>query len=60
MVHVFCECNKVKPIWSELCSMLDNKLYADYQFDNFEFMFGDANDMLLSFLFLCCKYYIYR
>ena len=40
--------------------MLNNKLHAEYQFDNFEFMFGVANDMLLSFLFLCCKYYIYR
>ena len=60
VVHVFCECDKVKPIWSELCSMLNNKLHAEYQFDNFEFMFGVANDMLLSYLFLCCKYYIYR
>ena len=46
VVHVFCECDKFKPIWSELCSMLNNKLHAEYQFDNFEFMFGVANDMI--------------
>ena len=42
VVHVFCECDKVKPIWSELCRMLNNKLHAEYQLDNFEFMFGVA------------------
>ena len=60
MVHVFCECEKVTPIWNELQDLINDKLQTDYNFDKFELMFGVTSDKFLSFLFLCCKFYIYR
>ncbi len=60
VVHVFCECEKVNPIWNELQDLINDKLQTDYNFDKFELMFGVTSDKFLSFLFLCCKFYIYR
>ena len=56
MLHVFCECEKVRPIWDEL---INDNLHADYTLDNFDLMFGVSDDSLVTFLTLCCKFYIY-
>ena len=60
MLHVFCECEKVRPIWDELLQLINDNLHADYTLDNFDLMFGVSDDSLVTFLILCCKFYIYR
>ena len=60
IVHVFCECDKVKPIWKDLLDLINNKLHENYSFDGFDLMFGVEDDVFFSFLILCCKYYIYK
>ena len=60
VVHVFCECDKIKPIWKDLLALINDKLHENYNFDGFNMMFGIEDDVLLSFLILCCKYYIYK
>ena len=60
VVHVFCNCNKIKPIWKDLIDLINDKLHADYNFDSFDMMFGIEDEVLLSFLILCCKFYIYK
>jgi len=32
----------------------------DYIFNNFDLMFGVLDDSFLTYIFLCCKFYIYR
>lgn len=56
----FCECEKVTTIWNNLQDLINDRLHADYNFNTFELMFGISNDKFLSYLFLCCKFYIYR
>ena len=60
VLHVFCECEKVRPLWDELLQLINDKLNADYLFDNFDLMFGVSDDSFVTFLILCCKFYIYR
>ena len=60
MLHVFCECEKVRPIWDELLQLINDNLHADYTLDNFDLMFGVSDDSLVTFLILCCKFYVYR
>jgi len=59
-VHIFCECDKVKPIWEALLNLINAKLHADYLFNNFDLMFGVLDDSFLTYIFLCAKFYIYR
>ena len=60
MLHVFCKCEKVRPIWDELLQLINDNLHAEYTLDNFDLMFGVSDDSLVTFLILCCKFYIYR
>ena len=50
----------VRPIWDELLQLINDNLHADYTLDNFDLMFGVSDDSLVTFLILCCKFYIYR
>lgn len=60
IIHLFYECEKVKPIWDDLISLINIKLHTDFQIDKCWVMFGDPDDNLLTFLVLCCKFFIYR
>ena len=60
IVHVFCECDKIKPISKDLLDLINDKLHENYNFDGFDMMFDIEDEVLLSFLVLCCKYYIYK
>ena len=61
--HVFCECDKVQPIWTilqDVINMINDKLHANYDFNYFDYMFGIPSDSFLSVLFSCCKFFIYK
>jgi len=58
--HVFCECDKVKPLWISLQNLVNSKLHSDYTFNHFEIMFGISYEPFLSYLILCCKFFIYK
>ena len=60
IIHVFCECDIVKPIWVALQNLINAKLHSDYDFNHFDYIFGISSDTFLTFLFLCCKFYIHR
>ena len=45
--------------WEELLQLINDNLHADYTLDNHDLMFGVSDDSLVTFLILCCKFYIY-
>ena len=58
IVHVFIECNVVKPIWDETISVINqksNKILIPSIFDK---MFGYQEDMFITYIFLVLKYYV--
>ena len=59
MVHLFCECDKVTPIWIDMLDVISQKCGKSVNVTNFEKMFGICSDKFLSYLFLLLKYYIY-
>ena len=59
IVHVFCECEHVKPIWADLVEIINDKHDMDFVLSNFEKIFGIFKDKFLSYLILCVKYFIY-
>ena len=63
-LHLFCECEKVSPLWDELCFLINNISGESFTFSNFEKMFGvtdlSEHDNCISFLFLCLKFYLHR
>ena len=59
IIHVFCECDFVKPIWDGLIKIIKEKHDIDFSISNFEKMFGAFKDNFITHLFLCVKYYIY-
>ena len=64
LFHLFCECEKVTPLWDDLCVLINNISGESFDFSNFEKMFGltdsSEHDCCISFLFLCLKFYIHR
>ena len=51
----FCECEKVSPLWDELCFLINNVSGESFTFSNFEKMFGvtdlSEHDSCINFLF---------
>ena len=64
LVHLFCECDKVSPLWDELCFLINNISGETFNFSNFDKMFGitdiSEHDNCINFLFLCMKFYLHR
>ena len=60
MVHLFCDCEKVAPLWQGLLSTISQK---DDSFSpavtNFEKLFGICNDKFVTYLFLLLKYHVF-
>ena len=59
IIHIFCECDFVRPIWEELLKIIKDKHDIDFSASNFDKIFGVLNDKFLTYLFLCLKYHIY-
>ena len=61
MVHLFCDCEKVSPIWLDLLDTISHKSanFAVQNVSNFEKIFGFCEDKFVSYLFLLLKYHIY-
>ena len=59
-LYVFCDCECVKPILSDLHSFIISKLKDNIQIGNFEIMFGCPNNKFLTYVFLCTKFYFYK
>ena len=59
IIHVFCKCDYVKPIWDDLIKIIKDKHDINFSISNFEKMFGVFKDNFITHLFLCVKYYIY-
>ena len=36
ILHLFCECEKVSPLWDELCFLINNISGESFTFSNFE------------------------
>ena len=57
LFHLFCECEKVTPLWDDLRFLINNISGESFDFSNFEKMFGltdsSEHDCCISFLFLC-------
>ena len=65
LIHLFCDCDKITPLWDNLCDFTGNKTGENFQFSQFQKMFGlDTEDYdhknTINFLILCMKFYIYR
>ena len=64
ILHLFCECEKVSPLWDELCFLINNVSGESFTFSNYEKMFGvtdlSEHDSCINFLFLCLKFYLHR
>ena len=60
IIHIFCDCEKVQPIWDGLISLIRDKFDPDCNLNKFDRLFGIKNEPLLSYLILCCKFYIYK
>ena len=59
VVHLFCDCEKVMPIWEFLLQILQQKYDANYIFTHFYKLFGVPSDKFVTYLILLVKYYIY-
>ena len=59
LVHLFCECEKVTPIWHDLLTIISQNLDSNITVTNFEKLFGICSDKFVSYLFLLLKYHIY-
>ena len=59
MVHLFCECDKVTPIWQDLLVIISQNNSSVINVTNFDKLFGICNDKFVSYLFLLMKYHIY-
>ena len=49
---------KVQPIWDGLISLINDKFDHECHLNNFDRLFGIENEPLLTYLILCCKFYI--
>ena len=59
MVHLFCECEKITPIWNSLLNSIHQKHDQNFNLTNFKKLFGISSDKFLTYLFLVVKYYIH-
>ena len=59
IIHFFCECEVVKPIWNDLDKIIRNKYDINFASSPFEKMFGIQGDKFITYLFLCVKYFLY-
>ena len=59
IIHLFCDCEKVAPIWHNLLVLISQKCDSDINVTNFEKLFGVCNNKFISYLFLLLKYHIY-
>jgi len=65
LLHLFCECDKIKCLWDDLVIFIENKTDEQFTLTNFNKMFGlDSMDTkhstTINFLLLCLKFYIHR
>ena len=65
LIHLFCECDVIVPLWDNLSDFIKSRTGEDLQFSNFHKMFGfDIEDSehkdAINFLILCLKFYIHR
>ena len=60
IIHIFCECDLVKPLWLEIGNIFHLNSTFDSQLSNFEKVFGIFNEKFLTYIILCTKYFIYR
>lgn len=60
LIHIFCDCEVVVPLWKEILTILRSKYDPNLSFSKFEKIFGIDKDSLVTFIILCTKYYIYR
>ena len=40
IIHIFCECDFVRPIWDELLKIIKDKYDVDFTVSNFDKIFG--------------------
>ena len=59
VIHIFFECDFVRPIWEELFKIIKDKYGIDFSASNFDKIFGVFGDKFLTYLILCLKYHIY-
>ena len=59
MVHLFCDCEKVAPIWHDLLALISQKCDFKINVTTFEKLFGMSDDKFLTYLFLLMKYHVY-
>ena len=62
---MFCDCEKVLPLWNKLSTFIDKKCGENLDFSNFQKMFGidilsSEHSRGINFLVLYLKFYIYR
>ena len=60
IIHIFCECDFVKPFWLEIDNIFHLNTEFDCQLSNFEKVFGIFDNKFLTYIILCTKYFIYR
>ena len=58
IVHLFCECEKVTPLWKYVTDSLARK-GNNINLTNFEKLFGIITDKFVTYILLIVKYYIY-
>ena len=51
-IHIFCECDFVRPIWEELFKIIKDKYDIDFSTSKFDKIFGVFGDKFLTYLFL--------
>ena len=64
-MHMFCECEKISPLWDDLVSFIENKTGDSFDLSNYQKMFGlEVEDSkhynAINILFLYFKFYIHR
>ena len=60
IIHIFCECDVVAPLWLEIGNIFNLNTDSDIQLTNFEKIFGIIKNKFLTYIILCTKYFIYR
>lgn len=59
IIHLFCECEKVIPLWQDLLTIVSKDLKNPLNITNFEKIFGISSDKFVTYLFLLLKFYIH-
>ena len=60
IIHIFCKCDLVKPLWLEIGNIFLLNTEFDSQFSNLEKVFGIIDNKFLTYIILYTKYFIYR